>query len=596
RGKARQDPRNRSYPGVGATQHRGLGRVAREVGYVRHEPRLSHMTSRLLPALLSALCVAPSALGQDFGNLGGNGQRNGATEAIGPIRPVVAWSNTADFSLISWMPYIHGEQVLVVRESGFPAAGGSANDEIIAYGLGDGVIQWRTSLPYAGDPNTEFIAWIAGVNSGRVYGARSQNQKPTPIHALDASSGALLWTSNATSEAFAYDGVVFTEDGDLILGDRTRVVRIDGDTGVTEWSTVRSCPVSGACGVAIYGDAVYYDQPEAGGNSLGKLDLATGAPLYDSPLMPGFTDQNTPFVGRDGTVFFARSQNNAAVDFLYAFDDNGTSFTQRWMVPVRWTTGHTHGVSKSGVVYTFNANDEFVGLDPMSGTEIMNAGILSPLGSPNLSPQTVVDGAGTVYVSNGWANTPATDGRLWAFNEDLSVQHFTINLDRQNNGGPALGGAGYLVMADRQGVYAYRSQELGGTYCSPAVPNSAGLSGRIIPRGSLTASDNDVILRAQDLPPNQFGFFINGTAQANVPMAGGSQGTLCVGGSVGRYNLNVAQTGPDGRLELRLDLSHTPTPTGTISINAGQTWHFQCWHRDAGGNSNFTDGVTIVFQ
>ncbi|MFT5292206.1 MAG: hypothetical protein ACI82F_004292 [Planctomycetota bacterium] len=38
RGKARQDPRNRSYLGVGATQHRGKGRVAREVGYARHAP------------------------------------------------------------------------------------------------------------------------------------------------------------------------------------------------------------------------------------------------------------------------------------------------------------------------------------------------------------------------------------------------------------------------------------------------------------------------------------------------------------------------------------------------------------------------------
>jgi len=60
-------------------------------------------------------------------------------------------------------------------------------------------------------------------------------------------------------------------------------------------------------------------------------------------------------------------------------------------------------------------------------------------------------------VSNGWASTPATDGRLWAFNADLSQTLFMLNLDRQNAGGPAIGVGGTMVVADRQGVYAYRT-------------------------------------------------------------------------------------------------------------------------------------------
>lgn len=552
------------------------------------------LRSLSLVAIAASLFVS-GVLAQDFGNNGGNARRNGLSGAIGPIEPVLAWSNTADFSLISWMPYIHGDQVFAIRESGFPQAGGSANDEVIAYGLADGIIQWRTSLPYGGDPSTEFIAWIAGANGGRVYGARSQNQKPTPIYALDASTGALLWTSAVTTEAFAYDGVVFADNGDLIVGDRTHVVRINATTGATVWSATRACPVSGACGVAITDTAVYYDLPVVGGNAIGKLDLATGAALYISPVMPGFTDQNTPFVGPDGTVYFSRSQNFATVDFLYSFDDHGMGFSQNWMTPVRWTTNHGHGVSPDGLIYTFSPSDEFVALDAGTGAVVANAGVLSPIGSPNLSPQTVVDKAGTVYVSNGWGSSPASDGRLWAFNKDLTTQHFVVNLDRQNNGGPALGGSGYLVMADRNGVYAYRSLEQGLTYCSPAVPNSVGLSGRIIARGSTTTADNDMILRAQDLPPNQFGFFLNGTAQVNIPAAGGSQGILCVGGSIGRYNALVDFSGPNGRIELRLNLTETPTPNGNVSIISGETWHFQCWHREPGGNSNFTDAVSISF-
>lgn len=33
-------------------------------------------------------------------------------------------------------------------------------------------------------------------------------------------------------------------------------------------------------------------------------------------------------------------------------------------------------------------------------------------------------------------------------------------------------------------------------------------------------------------------------------------------------------------------------------MSAGETWHFQAWHRDSGsmgGTSNFTNGLEIVF-
>jgi hypothetical protein len=68
-----------------------------------------------------------------------------------------------------------------------------------------------------------------------------------------------------------------------------------------------------------------------------------------------------------------------------------------------------------------------------------------------------VDVTGKVYLSNGWANTPATDGRLWAFPADLSTTLFTLNLDRQNQGGPTLARDGALIVSDRNGVRAYRS-------------------------------------------------------------------------------------------------------------------------------------------
>ena len=96
-------------------------------------------------------------------------------------------------------------------------------------------------------------------------------------------------------------------------------------------------------------------------------------------------------------------------------------------------------------------------LSPVDGSVVDSAGVLSPLGSPNLSAKTAVDASGIVYVSNGWASNPADSGRLWAFSQDLSQVLFTVNFARQNNGGPALAADGTLVMADLNGVRAWRS-------------------------------------------------------------------------------------------------------------------------------------------
>jgi sugar lactone lactonase YvrE len=408
-----------------------------------------------------ALILASSipAYAQNWSNLGGNALRNGqATAVVGPTTPDLAWSNTDDYSIIAWAPFIMDGRVFTIRESGFPQSGGNANDALVAYDLLTGDELWRITLPFSGDTNTEWIAWIAGVNNGRVYASRASNDKVQPIRAYDATDGTPLWTSSYLTEAFAYDGVVFAPDGDLIVGDFGFITRIDADTGSTVWSTPRSCPVSGNCGgaAAVSSNAVYIDEAAPGGNVITKIDLTTGAVLYSSPIMPGFTDQNSPFISPDeNTIYFSRTQNNLSTDFLYAFQDDGSQFIEFWNRPVRWTTSHEHGIGLDGSIYTFLNNNEFVRLDPATGDVLDSAGILEPIGTSNLSPKTAIDANGTVYISNGWGSSPATDGRLWVFSPNLATNYFTINLDRQNQGGPALGGAGTLVMTDRQGVHAW---------------------------------------------------------------------------------------------------------------------------------------------
>jgi len=135
--------------------------------------------------------------------------------------------------------------------------------------------------------------------------------------------------------------------------------------------------------------------------------------------------------------------------------------------------------------------------------------------------------------------------------------------------------------------------DVGVPYCA-AVPNSTGQPGALVALGSDRLRDDDLTLRATDLPPNQFGIFVVGDAQASIPMAGGA-GTLCLGGAIGRYQAEVFDSGSGGSAELAVDPARIPAPNAFVAAAAGETWNFQCWHRDA-GTSNFTIAVAVTFE
>ncbi|MFO0004497.1 MAG: hypothetical protein ACK559_25550, partial [bacterium] len=99
----------------------------------------------------------------------------------------------------------------------------------------------------------------------------------------------------------AYDGIVFADDGDPIFAWHLWVKRLDAETGATVWTTARSCSVSGDCGPARSGDSIYLDEVGPGGQVISRLNIDTGARLYQSQVMPGFLSQNTPFCAPDPT-------------------------------------------------------------------------------------------------------------------------------------------------------------------------------------------------------------------------------------------------------------------------------------------------------
>lgn len=159
---------------------------------------------------------------------------------------------------------------------------------------------------------------------------------------------------------------------------------------------------------------------------------------------------------------------------------------------------------------------------------------------------------------------------------------------------------GDLLLANALLYVAGGGSGIGTRYCTPGVPNSTGGSGEIRATGSLQVSANDVTLTASSLPTNSFGFFLTSRTQGMVSQPGGSQGVLCLGGSIGRYvgPGQIKNSGATGAYSLVLDLAATPTPTGLVQVVAGESWNFQSWHRDALGGvatSNFTDAVQLGF-
>ena len=137
---------------------------------------------------------------------------------------------------------------------------------------------------------------------------------------------------------------------------------------------------------------------------------------------------------------------------------------------------------------------------------------------------------------------------------------------------------------------------VGQSYCGPANLNSSGMSARVHASGSAVAGSS-LRLIADRLPPQQFGYFLASQAQGFVPNPGGSQGNLCLGGTIARFVAQLGNSGPTGQIAIDVDTSAIPL-SPPITVQPGETWSFQLWFRDKnpGRTSNFTDGVAVAFN
>ncbi len=154
------------------------------------------------------------------------------------------------------------------------------------------------------------------------------------------------------------------------------------------------------------------------------------------------------------------------------------------------------------------------------------------------------------------------------------------------------------------------------TFCDPMNVNSTGLPTIISAHPSASAGTG-LRLEASQGPPSQFAYFLGGNqfTEPGIPLGGGrfciQVGTL---GHFGRYNVwnsplnSLGRFQPDGTLNNIVGTSDNskgfdvPTelpfawPSGqTNHVMPGETWHFQLWHREANGSSNFSNGLSVTF-
>jgi hypothetical protein len=153
------------------------------------------------------------------------------------------------------------------------------------------------------------------------------------------------------------------------------------------------------------------------------------------------------------------------------------------------------------------------------------------------------------------------------------------------------GGLEVLALSDLSGGGC-----LGTSYCSAEL-NSTGAPSVTCATGSPVVADGNFTLTTPALPTNQFGYYLASLTQGDVLFPGGSQGRLCVGGTIARFTSQLQNSGAAGEISIAVDLNAIPM-SPPVAVQPGQTWNFQLWFRDnnPGPTSNFSLPVSVLFQ
>ncbi|HIF41339.1 MAG TPA: ScyD/ScyE family protein [Planctomycetes bacterium] len=120
--------------------------------------------------------------------------------------------------------------------------------------------------------------------------------------------------------------------------------------------------------------------------------------------------------------------------------------------------------------------------------------------------------------------------------------------------------------------------------------NSVGTGAIMSHSGSVSVQANDLALRCDYLPVDEFGLFFYGSAPTMVPLGGGYR---CVGGPK-LFRLGIMKSNQAGVAFCPVDNTALAKQGSFIP---GSVWQFQYWYRDKGigAGSSLSDGLQVMF-
>lgn len=220
---------------------------------------------------------------------------------------------------------------------------------------------------------------------------------------------------------------------------------------------------------------------------------------------------------------------------------------------------------------------------------------------------------GNVYSGVGgiWATA---DGATWSLEQDTANEINDLASVRVDANTVNLFAAGYVSQIWRRTIVAPVDSGLVATsygFCTAsAAPCSnaydsggcrslAGTGTFLYGTGTSSASADDLLLRATQLPAQKLGLYFLGPAQGSVHYG---NGVRCIaGGATGLKRFPAGTSGAAGEIDLGPGIvaySQTHFPASS-HIQAGETWNFQCFYRDptgpCGATVNTTNGFSVTF-
>lgn len=385
------------------------------------------MISLRFTGILLAL-ITISINSQNWSTIGGNNQRNGLSEIIGPdsvINP--AWSVNSSQTVIGNSVFTYGDKFVTARAVFSPYT-----SKLECRSLNDGSLIWE-KMVY---PTS--IMYTVGFSEDAVY-AHDYNPQSDSLYALSPIDGSVKWAVRENMFG-GNSGILFACNGDPIV----RGKRLDKNTGQTIWSYDYIVPVGPNAGYAATSTTFYHYKGAINTpKTLFALDIETGQFKYETIELPGDGDQEWPItIGSDGTIYLKRDGGK-----LYAFEDTGSELRIKWEYnPTANEMPGYFGSAANGNIYIID-NDTVKLLNAQNGSVLTKSNISV---SASFYPTISVDGEGKVYVCNN-------DNKIYCFASDLQTLIWELGVPNITYNGPALAKDGTLVITGAGfNIKAYR--------------------------------------------------------------------------------------------------------------------------------------------